>query len=170
MQTESRIKFIWLCRGAAHLRVSKDTAPETRCQVFGEIILWFKYSKGLTRRANRIEDTQYSVLSWLLSIRVYCKENSYLYILYIYNIYRYNLSYALFRFCFYSLNTEYWVTCHRFTRRPAYQGGTFFIYTKAMGFPEHCEIFGIFGVCCPDVEGIGQWTLLSYMAYRKWQA
>ena len=111
MQTESRIKFIWLCRGAAHLRVSKDTAPETRCQVFWEIILWLKCSKGLTCKANRIEDTQYSVLSWLLSIRVYCKENSYLYILYIYNIYRYNLSYALFRFCIYLLNTEYWVTC-----------------------------------------------------------
>ena len=37
MQTESRIKFIWLCRGAAHLRVSKDTMPKTQCQVFWDI-------------------------------------------------------------------------------------------------------------------------------------
>ena len=38
IQTESRIKFIWLCRGAAHLRVSKDTTPKTRCQVFWDKI------------------------------------------------------------------------------------------------------------------------------------
>lgn len=60
-------------------------------------------------------------------------------------------------------------------RRTAYQGGTFFIYTKAMGFPEHCENFGIFTVLNYEIFGktlkhceiFGIFGVLNYEIFGK---